>query len=128
MLKGGARESENQVHTNDISLGAWNSLPAAFGAGPFSVQIKTRTHCPDVSGRLEELCSAQSPVFLRSGPFFPKTLKPTTSTTTSRSASWFPLGRFWVWSLFHADQNPNALPRCLGEARGIVFCTVTSFS
>ena len=70
MLRGGARESENQVHTNDISLGAWNSLPAAFGAGPFSVHFKTLSHASMSRGAKREMSSAQSPVFLRSGPFF----------------------------------------------------------
>ena len=85
MLRGGARESENQVHTNDISLGAWNSLPAAFGAGPFSVHFKTLSHAPMsrwASGKWN-LHSHQ--FFLGLALFFPKRQK---TTSLQRHARW----------------------------------------
>jgi hypothetical protein len=57
--------------TSDISLCLWNSLPAAFGAGPFSVQFKTK-FIPRCRGRLLEFTFAQSPVGLAPFPYSSK--------------------------------------------------------
>ena len=95
--------------TSDISLCLWNSLPAAFGADPFSVQFKTK-FIPRCRGRLLEFTFAQSPVGLVP---FPYSSKPSTAMPRCRGET---LGIYLctvtsfskVWPFFYKETSTTA--------------------
>jgi hypothetical protein len=128
-MKGGGSRAENQEHSPaTYSLGAWISFPAAFGAGPFPVQFKTKYSLSRCRGRPLEFTFAQSPVFCRSGPFFVSKKQKTTDNKRHLAVPMeFPPGSFWGWSLFRTVQNQVHTPLSR-ETLGIYLCTVTSWA